>query len=339
MKKVFLLLLLLYSCVKDTKPVVVKSITNEDFEKLKKIETYLIEYRSDFNKKRLLEAKVEIDEYFSNKILNKEFVSRLWGLKGEIAFLENNTNDLDLAIKNIKEKIPHLYLLRSWKESNKTKKLKILEEGEKEFDYVDLRIKVEIGLLYFELEEYTKAYTFLEEALEKLPYSYKKVYGETKEKALKLSKTSKNKELVLLEKVSFNDFLNLIVKETKLLNFLNISKIDNISLEILRKENLIPDNINLKENIKKKDLIFILFNLMEKNNLNDVAKFYRKFPDKYKEKSPVKDLSPEDNFYYGAMYFIERGIIELPDGKNLYPLEEISGKDVMNIIEKIKVIK
>ncbi|MCX7820076.1 MAG: hypothetical protein N2258_00175 [Brevinematales bacterium] len=338
MKELFILFLIFYGCAKSTKPIEVKSIGSEDFSKLDKIEESLVDYRFSKDNKILSRAKIEVEDYLSNKILNKEFLSRVWALKTEIAFLENNTSEFEKGLKNIKEKIPQLYVLRSLGERDEEKKLAILLEGEKEFEN-NSRIKLEIGLIYFDKAEYSKSFVYLDEALSKLPYTYKKFYGEKRELALKLKDTSSQKKWLTIDRITVEETLNIINSETSLLKIYNFSKIDQKNLKFLIDEKIIPENISPNKEIEKKEVIYILFKLLEKNNYKDIANFYKKFPEKYREKSPIKDLSPSDFYYEAAIYFVQKEIIELPDGKNIFPTEKISGKTLHTIIEKIKKIK
>ncbi|MGC8771224.1 MAG: hypothetical protein ACP5Q5_08230 [Brevinematia bacterium] len=339
--RILLIICIIFSaCGKETKPIEVKSISTADFKKLEKIEENLVEYRLSKDTKILSTSKFEVSDYLSNKIINKEFSSRLWALKAEIAYLENNQNEFEKSLKNIKEKIPQSYILKSWIEKNEEKKLSLLLEGEKEFEK-NPRIELEIGLLYFDRSEYSKAYAYLDDALSKLPYTYKNLYGEKLEKASKFKNLDKNtqKKWILIESLTLEDVLNIINSETSLLKVFNIQKIDSKAIKPLVDEKIIPEGAFLNKQIEKKEVIYIIFKLLEKNNYKDIATFYRKFPEKYKTNSPIKDVNVDDFFYEASIYFVQKGIIELPDGKNLYPSEKISGNSFHEIIEKIKRIK
>lgn len=339
--RILLIIFIIFSaCGRETKPIEVKSISTEDFKKLEKIEENLIEYRFSKEAKILSTSKFEVNDYLSNKIINKEFLSRLWALKAEIAYLENNQSEFEKSLKNVKETIPQSYILKSWVEKNEDKKLSLLLEGEKEFEKSP-RIKLEIGLLYFDRSEYSKAYAYLNDSLANLPYTYRRFYGDKLEQASKFKDLGKNtqKKWILLESLALEDVLNIITSETSLLKIFNIQRIDSKTINPLIDEKVIPEGTSLNNQIEKKEVIYIVFKLLEKNNYKDIATFYRKFPEKYKTNSPIKDIRPDDFFYEASIYFVQKGIVELPDGKNLYPSEKVSGKLFYEIIEKIKKIK
>ncbi len=337
-KSFFIFLLILLSCGKTTKPKEIYSVTKDDFSSLEKIQENLIEYRITSDRKILISAKEKVNFYLSKEIMNSEFTDYCWGIKGEIAFLEGNTNEVSIALDRLKAKNKYFFLLKCRLEKSLERKIAILIEGEK-FLSDNPEIKLELGLTYFEHGDFKKAYIYMEEALKNLPYIYNRLYGEKRDTALKLKSFSSSPEelkWLLQKKLTFEGMLNLTIKNTDLLKYLNTSNINEAIDRLYKDKCLLYIPEKLDKEVEKKHVAYFLFSLMAKNNSKNIANFYRKFPEKYRISSPIKNLFVNDPWYEAVLFFVEREILEISDGTNFYPDETISGIELKAMLKEIK---
>ncbi len=156
------------------------------------------------------------------------------------------------------------------------------------FDSKNAVLQLEKGKLFYQLKRYDQAVAAFDNAFilfdEEGLSDYREVYTPLKNSAWELNKTSE-------------------LGDTKLL-----------------------DGIELPDPLTRRFCARFIWNAWVRKNGNQ--KMFTRYSDKYKKsgrtKSPVADVPVEDEDFDAILGVVEKEFMELPDGRNFYPDEEVT---------------
>ena len=156
------------------------------------------------------------------------------------------------------------------------------------FDSKNAVLQLEKGKLFYQLKRYDQAVAAIDNAFilfdEEGLSDYREVYTPLKNSAWELNKTSE-------------------LGDTKLL-----------------------DGIELPDPLTRRFCARFIWNAWVRKNGNQ--KMFTRYSDKYKKsgrtKSPVADVPVEDEDFDAILGVVEKEFMELPDGRNFYPDEEVT---------------
>lgn len=346
MKKVILSLLVvsILSCATVTDSVV-SAINQEQYDQLNYIYILLQDFRHYSNKESLNMAENELNSIPLDEIYNSDYRSKVIGLN---ALLHLYKGDRSLAKSNIKKvhKDEELYwIVTSLLEKKSEVKLELLVNAKANLHESD-KIDDFLADLYMENQMYGEAAAAYDKILLTEEY-YQKEYKNKRDLAYLFMKTpptnKKSGMIVSKEVVLIQDLIELIEIETTYFSSLAKREL----YKSLQDKNFFYNNqVESGDKVQRKDLAYFLFALIadRSKNLGLWARYKEFFdPDisesekkEVENRSPIQDTPIYEYYFYPTLYLIEEEIMELPDGENFFPNNNVSGLELHSTISNLK---
>jgi len=348
MKNVYFIsiILVLISCT-TFNDLIVNSLNDDSLKKINDIDILMLQFRKSGDKNILKTAFEKVKTLEKEAKKNKYYEAKIYGLYGELYFLQNNIKMASSSLNEIKkrnENDERYFLVKALLEKDMNKKIDILNEGiTKTID--SFLIKLYLAEVYFLKGKFAEGTGMYDEALIKLSSEFKDFYKKRRDISyLAIKNPPKNADslsIMLQDEITVTDLVKIAAAE-----FPSFKKIvENPNLEIAQiYEKLKTDGffynekdfeIKSEEIIKRKDVAFFLLKTISK--LDSDPKLIEKYKSYSKggKTSPVKDILTTDYFFTAVLILVEREIMELPDGINFYPEKTISGTDIFETIKKL----
>ena len=331
-------------------------------------ENTFIKYDADFilNQKITLSSSSELHASIDAKIAQSHepaVIAHLQAMNGLLYLMENKTAKAQNYLKDAKAaqaSDAYVLLLQSRLLKTNEEKLAFVEEI-LEADKSNKILILEKGKLLFQMKQYDKSIAAIDSALmifddENKP-EYRECYSSFREQVWKLysAKIDENtvvsvanidlnanltKEgMIILTKDNstlLNDFTtgtktntNELIKKVTAYGLLSSTvdskNADNSAAKIL--------NANAITRIMAARFIWNLF-VEKKGNDSLKTRYSSRYQKMQNATSPIEDVDIFDEDFDAVLGTVERELMDLPDGKNFYPDEIITGIDFLGILKK-----
>lgn len=335
---VFLVLFAL-GCQSMQETVMVDSVDEIDQTLLEETELILIRYRLYGDTAELGRAKQRIDHLLSKGVLNKDFQTKLLCIEGEWFYLSGERTEIKTSIKNAQSLRPleeRITLLESFLLSEQEDKLILLEE------YLEqeggTRLYLDLGDLYFDANQYSKAVAAYDRAIMSLPDSYGILYTNKREVAYNLINSERvgDFDLALKEQLTVNEALTYLVSMGLFDEFWDSTFESSQILSKVRGAGyLSKEATSGTDKLKRGEFAYLLSHSVawyedDLYLLSEYAEYYNGM------ESPIADITPYDLWFNGILMMVEMEFLELRDGENFFPHKSVTGLEMTQAVENIK---
>jgi hypothetical protein len=349
-------ILLVISC-KSFDDITINALDEQSQELYYACESLIVEYSFTKEKSLVGTIKQQLESLDNLAAGNVYFEAKVFGLSSYFYFSSGNTARMkealnEIELRNKKEEFYQLVsILQEQSNSRAISELKkhIQKNSANEIDRLQLFLAVKL----LAAGKFSESVALFDKSFPRLPLAYSNWYQDTRDIAWKLSSNPPNDfsniDIIIKDRLSFADFIQLLNSETRVFSRMDLP---DSNLEIFN--TLINDGFFYKPVtynttpltiIKRKDFAFFVVNLIaklekDKNLPVKYAPKKRTFEigpatEEDDDESYLPDVKTGDFFYSAALVLIEREIMDLPDGENFYPDNEISGLTTYNVCEQL----
>lgn len=348
-----LLVLFLASCTSIQEDIMVASIPEEQAGEISKIEERIANMDVSFilnknipTEKDFLELHKSIQQAMGDINLMTAAQARLLALEGRVFLaegLEDEAEECYLTAESTYKGDVQSVILGNRLGLVKDMEAQRIVAADKPL------ILLEAAIQAFSNQEYVEAVAKFDEAFISLDESYQQIYGEVRNIAWKMRNVSSsdNSDILRKEKITLLEMLLLTQANTDyLFNFVGSKKLSDNELFSKVKESglLDPTNpsssSNASESIKKDTVLTrilaarFLWNLRSTRFVNDTKSYAEQF--QAAGFSPINDVPLNSTDFDAVLGCVENEIMELIDGINFYPKDEMGGVEFKTCLDMLK---
>lgn len=301
--------------------------------------------------KELAVLKKDIDSELSQSHLDKVVVCRLLALKGRALILDGKNGEAAKIAVQAEKKFNNDVQLMILK-----RRLNIIEDTDLFKDKFDSdTVMIEDAIEHFSEGEFDVASGLFDQVFVNPDSMYKSAYQPLREKAWKLRNIEtgeKAQAIWAANEMSVLQMMECAQNQAGLLEFYTAgAKMDSKKLyQTLIKAGLMESasKTQTDENVQKKNGISentkatrilaarFLWNLYSTRNSILKTKYSDKYRSRENARSPVADVTLENEDFDAVIGTVENEIMSLTDGKNFSPEKSISATDFDTCVKKIK---
>ena len=246
----------------------------------------------------------EITSYrTSTKVTEPFLIARLRAFEGLLYKMTGKNHEAQICWQeahSLQKGDSYVQLLSSRLSKNNEEAL-LQIENVLSFDSKNAVLQLEKGKLFYRMKKYAEAVASIDNAFilfdEEGLPDYREVYTPLKNSAWELNKSSAISELKL------------------------------------------PDGLTLPETLTRRFCArYIWTSWVRKNgNLSMFTRYSKKYKSSGRSKSPIADISVDDEDFDSILGVVENEFMELPDGRNFYPDEETTLLDFLNWLKNAEL--
>lgn len=314
-----------------------------------------------FDSSKIAAFHTSVNEQLSKSHLEPIIVAHITAIDGILYLMEGKTKKAQesyTSAKSIKGGDDYVLLLASKLEKNTDSAIAKVDEI-LSFDPNNSLLLMEKGKLLYQKKEYDKAIALIDQAFIEFDNqdrdSYRVVYKDFRDKVWTLYSSgisSANVNQNLTAALTKEDMVSLTYENTKLLQDLTtgtklsksqlIKKVEQAGLfnSVLDPDNAKGFALTIKDSatINRVACARFLWNLyvMKKGNKKLATRYSSRYSKMTNAKSPVADIVIENVDFDAVLGVVENEIMNLPDGKNFNPGEEVTILDFLSYLKKLE---
>ncbi len=320
----------------------------DNVKNIDEIERAIIVQYKEYDAKKLADIKIELDKLIAKESADFNFLAKVHSLYADYYLLNRSKRRAGKMLEKAKYYNPNnelVLILNSRFMDELEEKIEYLEKiKETNPDYY--RVKAELGFLYYENKEYTKALVAFDSALDFLPEEYRTLYQEKREYCKKFYNVdseieTSSTEILNKDKIYLYEMTQLSQDNTNSLDFITgTAKWKPMMLaEKLKANNWYADSVDLEDGyVYRKDAALFLWHLIVGNDTRKLSKYSRRY-EKRGGRSPISDVALDGVYFDSILGTVEEDIIPLIDGVRFEPNKYVSGLDFYNWLKKADKIK
>ncbi len=330
-----------FSCASIQRDIAYEAIPGEDAADLNRIELDLVRLRAIPDLKSLAAVRAALREISKAPNTDPLFQARISALDADASLLADSRSE---ALKKLAESKTHYQgdeialLVESRLQQNPEKRLALLEAAIAKADVSD-RLKAEKASLLLEGGAYREALALFDASLPRLPAEYSLLYSPERDKAYALRDMDgklKDSSAAYLNAnpLSLLGMVIITQQETPLLDWFTggTSWAPGVLFERLKGAGWFSDQGAKPDSTgRRKDAALFIWQLLARGKSAMLGKYSTRYASS--AVSPVPDAAYGLPWFDGALGLVEEGIMNLPDGKNFKPEEEITGLDFFSALD------
>ncbi len=325
----------LFSCASIQRDIAYESLPGAKAEDLGRLELELVRLRANPDAKALAAARSNLEELAKTPNTDPLYRARLFALDSEAALLAGKPNEAEKKLAQSRAQYPGdelALLVESRLEPSPEKKLALLEAAIAKADISD-RLTAEKAAILLETGNYRQALALFDASLPRLPAEYLLLFSPFRDKAYALrdldGKIAGSSAAYLSAKpLSLIGMVIVTQQETALLDWFTggATWAPGVLFERLKGAGWFSDQASKPESTgTRKDAALFLWQLLSRGKSEMLKRYSARYASS--AASPVPDVAYGKAWFDATLGIVEEGIMNLPDGKNFIPEEEISGLD------------
>jgi hypothetical protein len=342
----FILAVALAACRSAPPDQVASSPGEQERAALDDFDLRLLDLRLSPDPAALRSLRAELDGVAGQPGLSRRLRARVTSLRADAALLAGDTGaakryaDEAAAFSDEEE---GLWIVRARMETDPAKRRALLDTGIARADGKS-RLLCERGSELLKAGRYAEAAQDLDEGLRGLDPRYRALYGADRERAFSLAQASRDTGAAVppVQPETLDAALTLramvagIISETGLLSSLSPDLRPSYEslLPALKQARLLLDPEQAPDSpAPRKTVAYFLWGVVARTEHD--PKLLTRYHLKYAS-SPVPDVAMDAPWFDASLGVVEREIMDLPDGTNFRPDDDLTGLEYLGILGKLK---
>lgn len=341
----------LFSCASLQGDILASTANEEVSEEFAAVAATVVPLDTTSDTQKLREARTLVRNLESKEIKDAVFEARLLAWSGRLYLLEGKRPEAARALRMAQTRAggeTAVAVLESRLEQNAEKRLDYLDKFRNLADTPAV-LEIERARTLEELRRYREAVAAFDSAFPSLPDYYRRTYEASRNRAWELRSLSpdhakQSGDLAVKAEITLEDALVLLRDETVLLG--NTTAGSHWTAEQLYRDlnsrGIIPvdsvGTIRLQDGMNRSYVAWLLWQLTAEYRGQPALK--TRYSDRIRTlpnpRSPIADIPHGSRWFDSVMGCVEWEIMNLPDGKNFFPNQPVSGISFMEMLRRVK---